>query len=75
MCGLELPATTLHGGLEAAYQRLAAQEAHGLVRVLEDRIVLTEAGRLELPKLCSELEHAGPASGASASSGSQAWLS
>lgn len=53
--GLELPAATVRGGLEEAYGRLARHAAQGLVRVLDDRIVVTEAGRPVLPMLCAEL--------------------
>lgn len=52
---LELPAATVRGGLEDAYGRLARHAAQGLVRVLDDRIVVTEAGRPVLPMLCAEL--------------------
>jgi oxygen-independent coproporphyrinogen-3 oxidase len=56
LCGQELRAETVRDGMEDAYHRLAQHESGGLVRVLEDRIVVTEAGRHELLSLCRELD-------------------
>jgi oxygen-independent coproporphyrinogen-3 oxidase len=56
LCGQELRVETVRGGMEDAYHRLAQHESGGLVRVLEDRIVVTEAGRHELLSLCRELD-------------------
>lgn len=56
----ELSAETAQGGLEASYDRLARYAARGLVHVLEDRIVVTAAGRPLLPWLCGELDAAFP---------------
>lgn len=64
LCTLELPAQWAHGGLEAAYADLARHEADGLVHVLEDRIVVTDAGRHLLPQLCAELDGAATAADA-----------
>lgn len=60
LCRLELPSAALQGGLEDWYQQLAVQAADGLVQVLADRIVVTEAGRHDLLGLCAGL-HALPA--------------
>ena len=67
LCGLELPVTTVQGGLEEAYGRLARHEAAGLVRQLEDRLVVTESGRHALSMLCGELQEPGPANSADCS--------
>jgi oxygen-independent coproporphyrinogen-3 oxidase len=56
LCELELPAVATRGGLEDGYRKLAAQARHGLVRLLDDRIAVTEAGRHALTALCSELD-------------------
>ncbi len=56
LCALELPAVVACGGLEEGYGRLARRESDGLVRVLSDRITVTEAGRHALHALCSELD-------------------
>ncbi len=61
LCGLELSASTVQGGLEAAYGRLARHEAAGLVRQLDDRLVVTETGRHALSMLCGELQDPHPA--------------
>lgn len=55
-CRLEVPAQAACAGLEPAYGRLARHEPAGLVRVLADRIVVTEAGRHALALLCSEFD-------------------
>ena len=54
-CDLELTQDNARGPLAAGYERLAGLEARGLVRRLEDRVVVTDAGRHELAALCSEL--------------------
>lgn len=65
MFGLELPADLAADGLEDSYQRLARHADSGLVRVLDDRIVVTAEGRLALEALCGELdEPASPDPGA-----------
>ena len=56
LCYLELPLQVVSGGLEPAYERLAALEQDGLVQRLDGRLVVTEAGRLALPMLCEELD-------------------
>ncbi|MCC9598143.1 MULTISPECIES: coproporphyrinogen-III oxidase family protein [unclassified Rubrivivax] len=58
LCSLELPAAQAQG-LEEGYGRLAAREADGLVRVFDDRIVVTETGRHALHALCTELDEPG----------------
>lgn len=58
LCTLELPAADAQG-IEEGYGRLAAREADGLVRVLDDRILVTEAGRHALHALCTELDEPG----------------
>ena len=55
LCTQELPLALVAGGLEDAWQRLAAHEATGAVRVQPERIVVTEAGRHELLALCMEV--------------------
>lgn len=55
LCRLELPSALLEGGLEDLYRQLADQAADGLVQVLDDRIVVTEAGRHDLMGLCAGL--------------------
>ncbi len=55
-CNLELPQATLRDGLQPVYARLARHVQSGWVRVLDDRIVVTDAGRLALPQLCAELD-------------------
>ena len=57
-CDLELTQDNARGPLAAGYERLAGLEARGLVRRLEDRVVVTDAGRHELAALCSELGEA-----------------
>ena len=69
LCGLELPASLLQGGLEAAYGRLARHEAAGLVRRLEDRLVVTDSGRHALAMLCSELHEPDEVDGADSHDG------
>ena len=56
LCKLELPQSMAGDGLQPAYARLARHAQGGLVRVLEDRIVVTDTGRLALPMLCAELD-------------------
>jgi oxygen-independent coproporphyrinogen-3 oxidase len=56
LCRLELPSAMLQGGLEELYGQLAAQAVDGVVQVLEDRIVVTEAGRHGLLTLCAGLQ-------------------
>ena len=56
LCQLELPLSMLGDGLQPAYARLARHARSGLVQVLEDRIVVTETGRLALPVLCAEFD-------------------
>ena len=56
LCNLELPQAMLHDGLQPAYARLARHAQSGWVQVLDDRIVVTEAGRMALPMLCAELD-------------------
>lgn len=58
LCTLELAAADAVG-LEDGYGRLAARETDGLVRVLDDRIVVTEAGRHALHALCTDLDEPG----------------
>jgi len=58
LCDLELLQTSASGALAPGYERLARHEASGWVRRLDDRVVVTEAGRHELPVLCAAL--AGP---------------
>ena len=55
-CNLEVPQATLRDGLQPVYARLARHVGSGWVQVLEDRIVVTDAGRLALPTLCAELD-------------------
>jgi oxygen-independent coproporphyrinogen III oxidase len=55
-CRLELTVESVSGGLEEAYERLAGHALSGLVQVLDDRIVVTDAGRHALPMLCRELD-------------------
>jgi len=56
LCHLELPRSMLRDGLQPCFARLAQHEQSGLVRVFEDRIVVTETGRLALAELCAELD-------------------
>lgn len=56
MCELQLPVDSVRGGLEEGYERLAQHARNGLVNLLDDRIVVTSAGRHALQTLCSELE-------------------
>lgn len=56
LCNLELPQSMVGDELPPAYARLARHAQGGLVRVLEDRIVVTDSGRLALPMLCAELD-------------------
>jgi oxygen-independent coproporphyrinogen-3 oxidase len=56
MCHLELPRTMLRDALQPALPWLAQHQQAGLLRALEDRIVVTDAGRLALPQLCAELD-------------------
>ena len=58
LCTLELP-TDAAAELGEGWQRLLAHEADGRVRVLGDRLVVTEAGRHALHALCSELDAPG----------------
>ena len=58
MCRQELPRSLAEGGLEPGYAALARHAPQGLVQVEADRIVVTDAGRLQLAALCAEL---GPA--------------
>ena len=57
-CELELMQADARGALAPAYERLAGLEGRGLVRRLDDRLVVTDAGRHELVALCSELGEA-----------------
>lgn len=54
MCALELPVGHARGGLEEAYAQLARRATEGLVRALDDRIVVTDKGRAALHQLCAE---------------------
>lgn len=56
LCGLELPQSMLCDELQPAYDRLAQHAHSGWVQLLDDRLVVTEAGRLALPALCAELD-------------------
>ncbi|MCU0918972.1 MAG: radical SAM protein [Burkholderiaceae bacterium] len=56
LCNLELPQSMVGDALQPAYARLARHAQGGLVHVLEDRIVVTDRGRLALPMLCAELD-------------------
>ena len=56
LCSLELPQSLLRDGLQPAYARLARHAQSGWVQVMDDRLVVTEAGRLALPMLCAELD-------------------
>lgn len=67
LCRQELPAAHVQGGLETAYRQLARHEADGLVRVLDDRIVVTPRGRHALPALCGVLGAPVPVAQAEAS--------
>ena len=58
MCDLELPQSSASGALAPGYERLARHEGSGWVQRLGDRVVVTQAGRHELPALCAAL--AGP---------------
>lgn len=58
LCQLQMPWDLAVGGLEPAYAALARHAAQGWVQVEADRIVITDAGRLQLAALCAEL---GPA--------------
>lgn len=60
LCQLELPVSMLDGDLQPAYARLARHASSGLVQLLEDRIVVTETGRMALPMLCAELDPTPP---------------
>ena len=62
LCEQQWPRALAAGGLEKAYERLAARARDGVVRVLEDRLVVTDSGRHVLPALCAELS-AGSLSG------------
>ncbi len=54
LCALELPVEQARGGLEAAYAQLAQRAADGVVRALDDRLVVTDKGRTVLHHLCAE---------------------
>ena len=54
MCALELPVEHARGGLEEAYAQLARRAAEGMVRALDDRIIVTDKGRAALDHLCAE---------------------
>lgn len=56
LCRLELPTALLLDGLEDVHRQLVEQAEHGLVQVLDDRIVVTEAGRHDLLGLCAGLQ-------------------
>jgi oxygen-independent coproporphyrinogen-3 oxidase len=56
LCWLELPLSMVRDGLEDIYGQLAGHEPTGHVRVLPDRIVVTEAGRHALLTLCACLD-------------------
>lgn len=56
LCSLELPRSMLRDELQPAYDRLAQHARSGWVQLLEDRLIVTDAGRLALPVLCAELE-------------------
>lgn len=55
LCTQEVTAESLTDGLEDAWQRLAQHQGQGLVRVLDDRIVVTERGRHDLLSLCADI--------------------
>jgi len=55
-CRLELPMALLQDGLEDLCRQLADLAHYGLVEVLDDRIVITEAGRHDLLGLCAGLQ-------------------
>jgi oxygen-independent coproporphyrinogen-3 oxidase len=56
LCNLELPQSMLCNDLQPAYARLARHAQSGWVQLLDDRLVVTEAGRMALPVLCAELD-------------------
>ena len=56
LCSLELPQSMLRDGLQPAYARLARHAQSGWVQLLDDRLVVTEAGRMALSVLCAELD-------------------
>ena len=55
LCTLELPAVLTHGGLEAAYQRIASHARDGLISIHSDRLSITRAGQSALAYLCAQL--------------------
>lgn len=55
LCTQELTAEAVNDGLEDAWQGLASYQEQGLVRVLDDRIVVTERGRHDLLTLCADI--------------------
>jgi oxygen-independent coproporphyrinogen-3 oxidase len=55
-CRLELPAALARDGLEDLYASLSAHQDSGLVRVDDDRIVMTDSGRHAMTMLCPHLD-------------------
>jgi len=55
-CQLEVPQALLRDGLQPVYARLARHVQSGWIQVQDDRLVVTEAGRLALPQLIAELD-------------------
>ena len=55
-CRLELPAALARDGLEDLYESLSAHQESGLVRVDDDRIVMTDSGRHAMTRLCPHLD-------------------
>jgi oxygen-independent coproporphyrinogen-3 oxidase len=56
LCRLELPQSMLPDALQGAFARLARHRQDGLVELVGDRVVVTDAGRLALAELCAELD-------------------
>ncbi len=55
LCHQQLPAAMLDGALLPVYEALARQAPRGSLSRLDDRLVVTAAGRLVLPGLCAAL--------------------
>jgi oxygen-independent coproporphyrinogen-3 oxidase len=55
LCHQELPAACLADDLAPVYEALAHQAPAGSLSRLDDRLVVTAAGRLDLPQLCAGL--------------------
>lgn len=60
-CQLELPQALLRDTLQPVYARLARHVQTGWVEVRDDRLVVTESGRLALPQLIAEMDDLPPA--------------